>query len=101
MGNPVELRLFEMSSPLDRVPGETLSVGRQRTLRQHALVALGTHPLARRPTRPELGTCGDCTFRRAGRYPKCTLDVARMSRSIATDCRAWWPACPDHQAKDD
>lgn len=85
-------------------PAEPMSAGRRRTARQHMLVAIGVHPLARRPTRPELGTCGDCRFRELlshhGRtYPKCTLVPERVNHSAGTDCRAWWPACPDHESR--
>lgn len=100
-----ELTLFEVdqSTPATEL---RLSADRQRTLRQHAAVARGVHPLAQRPTRPDLGTCGDCAFRqvlnhRARSYAKCTFDPARLNHSANTDCRAWWPACPDHKKKDD
>lgn len=98
-----DLVLFDMKPTHSEVSG--LSVGRRRTLRQHALVEMGVHPLARRPTRPELGSCGDCAFRQVlhggnRSYPKCTFDPARVNHSVNTDCRAWWPACPDHKTKD-
>jgi hypothetical protein len=48
-------------------------------------------------------TCGNCRFRELldyhGRaYPKCTVDgELRIAHSTATDVRAWWPACIDHE----
>lgn len=101
----IELVLFEMQ-PLVVEPPAKLSPDRRRTLRQHTLVELGVHPLARRPTKPELGTCGDCRFRelisyRARTYPKCTRFPERVNHSAGTDCRAWWPACGDWEPKDE
>lgn len=42
-------------------------------------------------------TCGSCVHRvltghHNRTYPKC--DLTAMSFSAASDCRAWWPACP-------
>jgi len=50
-------------------------------------------------------TCGNCRFRevfgRAKRgYPKCTYGgdtPPRATHSAASDVRAWWPACTDHE----
>lgn len=82
-----------------------VSADARRTLRQHALVARGFHPLALSPTRPELGTCGGCAWRVLfGAYPKCTLPgdrARRLTHGPATDCRAWWPACGDFEGKSD
>jgi hypothetical protein len=87
-----------------------LSAGQRLTLRQKADVANGRHPLMGGPTRPELGTCGDCVHRvligsHSRGWPKCDwggpsqrgLDL--MSHSAATDCRAWWPACSNFEPK--
>ena len=77
------------------VPDRT-SAGRRLTLRQHAQVAAGVHPLTGLPARPELGTCGGCAHRIQSYrgYPKCDVgDGARITGGPATDCRAWWPAC--------
>lgn len=58
--------------------------------------------------------CGDCRYRMLGdwrharSYPKCWhgyqhADAAhpspppRISNGAATDVRAWWPACQDHE----
>lgn len=78
----------------------SLSADRRRTLRQRADVDRGVHPLTGEPTRPDLGTCGDCALRRVGqhhdkRYAKCWRDGGVLaSHSAASDVRAWWPACP-------
>lgn len=60
------------------------------------MVAEGTHPLTRRPARPDLGTCGDCAHRilvggHARSFPKC--DAGPLTGGEQTDVRAWWPAC--------
>ena len=94
--------------------GEQLSADRRRTLRQRADVAVGRHPLTRGPLAvgPSL-TCGRCRFREvlayhARSYPKCVWQPAsaeasswppRVSHGSASDVRAWWPACPDYEAK--
>lgn len=83
-----------------------LSPDRRRTARQHADIAAGRHPLTREPTRPDLGTCGDCAHRvqmrhNGGTYPKCDRDDGRLITSGAgSDVRAHWPACPHHTPKD-
>lgn len=52
--------------------------------------------------------CGNCLYRetqghRARSYPKCTWPTPgartgpRMSHGAASDCRAWWPGCTDHE----
>jgi hypothetical protein len=54
--------------------------------------------------------CGNCRFRAtdgvggvAGTYPKCfyregdTGPYKRAARGSASDCRAWWPGCADHE----
>lgn len=66
--------------------------------------------------------CGHCAYREPGEWPSCTIgrrevpnratdELARRlyptvtepgpreSRSEATDCRAWWPACYDYQPR--
>lgn len=65
-------------------------------------------------------TCGSCRFRQTithhnKTYPKCLRDltygghdaatvsldrVVNVSRGIATDVRAWWPACTGYEAGD-
>ena len=107
--------LFDVDRPAAPA-GE--SAGGSRARRQRELLAAGLHPLTlvlSRPLRlhPEAAPhddlkapgrrCGNCRFRRALQwgnraYPKCTLgDGARASHGAATDCRAWWSACPGHE----
>lgn len=87
---------------------ERLTDDRRRTLRQAAEVARGVHPLTRGPLHPEASreavrgdakgqpfTCGTCTHRIQRGYPKC--DLSTMSRSAASDVRAWWPACVKYE----
>ncbi|HEY5200056.1 MAG TPA: hypothetical protein VIJ31_04030 [Acidothermaceae bacterium] len=93
------------------VVDDGLSADRRRTLRQRRDVASGVHPLTGGKARPDLGTCGECTFRQLfrhhdGTYPKCfwtppswsaeryeTTAPPRLSHGTASDVRAWWPAC--------
>lgn len=91
--------------------GAPLSADQRRTQRQRRDVELGKHPLTGEQTRPDLGTCGTCALRSnefsPHGYPKCTRGAQHehraprpgpyMTRGAATDCRAWWPACPSHQ----
>jgi hypothetical protein len=96
--------LFDME-PVVTVPTEKLSRDRARTLRQKAHAAQGIHPLTKQRVHPDPArSCGNCAFRklinwRNRDYPKCTLGDAmpRANHSAASDCRAWWPACPDHE----
>lgn len=86
-----------------------LSPDRRRTLRQRTAAVNGTHPLAlvfgpSIRVHDDLGrSCGNCRFRvlhdyHNRSYPKCVVgDGARVSHSTATDVRAWWPACTDHE----
>lgn len=102
-------------------PGERVSSGRRRTIRQHRDIAAGRHPLTGGPLHPDAAPaepadaagrrCGNCRFRRATNwgtarsYPKCWYghdgDLShpppRYSHSEATDVRAFWPACADHE----
>lgn len=98
--------------------------GRRRTLRQHAAIDNGAHPLSvaldavlpLHPLAAEQGrTCWACRFRTvinlgtSRSYPKCliekgpyarTLSGARLPRVSAgpgTDIRKWWPGCRDHE----
>jgi hypothetical protein len=53
--------------------------------------------------------CGNCRFRAPvggaydGSFPKCVLpgpgagEPPRVTGSAASDVRAWWPGCSDHQ----
>lgn len=108
--------LFDGYDPPTR---EVLSPDRRRTLRQQQDVTAGRHPLTGGPLHPLASrhrdatapktdpfTCGSCYFRQtlstgAGAYPKCVADDGRrVSRSAASDVRAWWPACPDYTPGD-
>ncbi|GAA3078016.1 hypothetical protein [Streptosporangium carneum] len=112
-----ELMLFGTPDvPRPEPPKE--SPGVRRTRRQAGLLAVGVHPLSvvlsstlrlpeqaaphddrRAPGR----RCGNCAFRRtnAWGYPKCAFgDGVRASHSAATECRAWWPGCTDHEWKE-
>jgi hypothetical protein len=117
--------LFEIDAPPPAAgPPERLSPDRRRTQRQRAAVDAGRHPLSlvlagiRVNPDPTL-TCGNCHFRQPGRYPKClygyqqtelppgdyrrrhgathSVIEPRATHGAATDTRAWWPACTDHQ----
>lgn len=83
-------------------PVERLSAGRALTVRQKADVAAGRHPLMRGLRLLGNGeTCGSCAHRvtvhgGARDYPKCEF---RVTHSAASDCRAWWPACSQWEAK--
>lgn len=114
-----DLPLFDMDIPEPPSPAAKESQGRRRTRRQADLLRAGQHPLSTILGRPlplhaeaaPAGDrrapgrrCGNCAFRRHNHhgYPKCTHgDGARASCSDATDCRAWWPACVDHEWKED
>jgi hypothetical protein len=90
-----------------------VSAGRRRTLRQRAAVAAGVHPLALlfpgiRVNSDPARRCGNCVHRQRFRhrnraYPKCTVGGitdgpgGRMSHGSATDVRAWWPGCEQHE----
>ncbi|MEU8278191.1 hypothetical protein ACFYOK_37510 [Microbispora bryophytorum] len=112
--------LFDVDVPPTR-PAPKESEGVRRTKRQAALLAAGQHPLSvvlprPLPLHPEAAPyddrqaegrrCGNCAFRtrlshRAGRYAKCAFgDGARASHGAATDVRAWWSACADHEWKE-
>ena len=101
-----------------------LSPDRRRTQRQAEAITKGSHPLAliigttiRRhpgtigqeyaatdPAGRDL-TCGTCAQRETHgyhgrRYAKCMADGGRRTSSGAgTDCRSWWPACGDWEAR--
>jgi hypothetical protein len=115
-----ETPLFDGYEPPERPNVEVLSAGQRLTLRQAENASRGVHPLTRGPLHPEASrdatrgdkrnlpfTCGSCVHRAPSEgprdYPKClwrpTPD-ARMpfvTSGPATDCRGWWPACPQYQ----
>lgn len=109
--------LFPDLIPEEPETVEKLSAGRRLTIRQHADVERGRHPLGdhgatlSRELTEQGHTCGDCLYRTGGsshQWPKCwwpknptakTTDpqppTQRYTNGSATDCRAWWPACTD------
>lgn len=109
------MTLFDIDVPPPSEPAPKESAGVRRTKRQAALLAAGKHPLSTVLTRSlrlhaeaapaddhqaEGRRCGTCQFRQQNGwgYPKCTFgNGLRASHSEASDCRAWWPACTDHQ----
>ncbi|MFG3439900.1 hypothetical protein ACGF0J_21855 [Nonomuraea sp. NPDC047897] len=114
-----ELPLLEGPASAPAPTASPESADRARTRRQRELLAAGRHPLTAVLTRPlrlhaEAAPaddrqapgrrCGGCRFRQTSGwgFPKCMFgDGIRASRGAATDCRAWWPACVDHQGDDD
>lgn len=114
--------LFNVNTQPPPPPAEKISADRRRTIRQTEALASGRHPLelalgwpirlhaeaapADDRTAPGL-RCGNCRFRELLGYhghsfAKCTFTTTdkgypRLSHSTATDVRAWWPACRDHQ----
>jgi hypothetical protein len=90
-------------------PVEKLSAGRRLTLRQRADVEHRRHPLTRgRLTDVDGATCGSCVFRileshHARSYPKCHYGgrpFVRVTSSVVSDVRAWWPGCVDWKARE-
>jgi hypothetical protein len=70
-------------------------------------IARGIHPANDSPTRPDLGTCGDCAHlvrRTAGNKRnllKCPYHRLGTSSSEASDVRAGWPACIKFERRGD
>ena len=109
-----ELALFDIEPIPTPEPAEKLSADRRRTMRQHADVERGIHPITQRRVHPDSArTCGTCVFRQllhggSRSYPKCTFPTAevgtgplpRVTSSAASDIRAWWPGCSDHRPKE-
>lgn len=101
---------------------KAISADRRRTEVQHARILNGVHPLsgiiagcylalhveaAPANDRTAAGRrCGNCRFREVlghhdRAYGKCTWPDGsrkgpRVTSSAASDVRAWWPACRDH-----
>ena len=91
--------LFDPGPPLPD-PLDGLSAGQRLTLRNHQLLAEGTHPATHTATRPDLGRCGDCAHAiiehhggSARAWWKCELHRLGRSHSAASDIRVGWPAC--------
>lgn len=115
--------LFEVDESR-RVPEPPkLSADARRTQRQLEVLAAGYHPLAKTKLHSEAAPfadrsapgrrCGNCRFRevlgyRHNSFPKCmfpgdlgaddfeALGPPRVTHGVASDVRAWWPACADH-----
>lgn len=114
-----EPTLFDLdpAALADRPAGaDPVSAGRRLTARQADQIAHGIHPLTGGRLHPQAAPgeprdapgrrCGNCAHRRVGEYPKCFYGfdgrrAPRATRGPATDCRAWWPACPQHQPVSD
>jgi hypothetical protein len=121
--------LFDVpDAPAPEPPAPKESATVRRTRRQAAMLAAGIHPLSavlsvKLRLHPEAAPygdrqadgrrCGNCAFREpvyggAKNYQKCLFgwdgnprkDPPRASHGGATDCRAWWMACVDHQWKE-
>lgn len=120
--------LFPGYEPVEVQESAPLSADRRRTQRQADRVAIGVHPLTGGRLHPLASrhrdasspkddpfTCGSCWFRELfqpgnRKVAKCTFgltnehryvtDGPRISGSVATDVRAWWPACPEYTPGD-
>lgn len=114
-----------MSGALFDVPGikhapppePGLSPTQRRTRRQLELLLAGYHPLTlvlssplklhpdaapADDTKAPGVRCGSCRFRELlghhnRSYPKCVRPGMPVTHGPGTDCRAWWPACPDFE----
>lgn len=103
------LDLFPDLPHVEPVPVIPLSAGQRLTARQREAILAGRHPLSNLipglrlhadavmstdPAETKAGpTCGGCLHRRPGGFAKCVRTELTRSRSAASDCRAWWPAC--------
>lgn len=111
-----DLVLFDGPEPIPPAPKD--SDGVSRTKRQAAMLAAGRHPLSAVLSRSlrlhaeaaphddrqaDGRRCGNCRFRTKNHFndPKCGFgDGIRASHSQATDCRAFWSGCLDHEWKE-
>jgi hypothetical protein len=120
--------LFDVDRPAGETEPEKLSAGRRLTQRQRITIRTGLHPLSnvsagqlplhREASRdPDVDggrRCGNCAHHQratnrgtASYYPKCHYPdpsnpdyYPRVTSGAASDCRAWWPGCRDHQWKE-
>lgn len=116
------LPLFGDDPPDALPPRPKVSPEVRRRERQAECLAHGLHPLtaaAGVPIRlhPEAAPaddrtaagrrCSTCRFRQLvgwhnHTYPKCAFkNGVRASHGAGTDVRAWWPACVDHEPRDE
>jgi hypothetical protein len=88
----------DLADPEPPAPVERLSTDPKRTLRQHADLAAGRHPLTRGPVRQPAGeTSGSCAYREMRNggnrsYPKCVYLDGRTTRVAVFDhlmCCEW------------
>ncbi len=111
--------LFDVPAEPEPEPAPTESATVRRTRRQAAMLAAGIHPLSAvlsvklrlhaeaapyGDRQADGRRCGNCRFRelltwRSQTLPKCTYG-ARMTHGAASDVRAYWSACVDHQWKE-
>lgn len=94
--------LFPLPDLPDVEEPEKLSAGARLTLRRRRMLAARTHPVTRGPTRPDLGTCGDCEHsywrgEEQRRFWKC--DLVPVTFGPGTDIRVSWPACEKHEPR--
>jgi hypothetical protein len=119
--------LFDVEPVAAPVVEPAVSPGVRRTRRQAADLARGRHPLTGQPLHAQAATaddrdapgrrCGNCRWRRSTShhnraYPKCwfpgsqsaesyeTIGPLRATHGEASDVRAWWSACRDHEPGD-
>lgn len=118
-----EPTLFDLDVPVpEPEPKESATV--RRTKRQAARLAQGVHPLTGSRLHEEAAPaddrtapgrrCGNCRFRQVLRYhdksyPKCVHPGGvsaeqlekhgppRVTHGEASDVKAFWSACPDHE----
>jgi hypothetical protein len=89
-------------------PYEGMGQDARRTARRRELLEQGIHPITKQPTRPDLGTCGDCAnlvvkdIGRARHWFKCrlTLTVSHGSYPSGPDVRKSYPACTGFKSKE-
>jgi hypothetical protein len=94
---------FEVQPEPARDPYAGMGQDARRTARRRDLLEQGTHPITKRPTRPELGTCGDCAhllikdIGRSRRWFKCELTLSSDRYPVGPDVRKSYPACASFQ----
>ena len=85
-------------------PYEGMGQDARRTARRRELLEQGIHPITKRPTRPDLGTCGDCAnlvvkdIGRKRHWFKCDLALSGDVYPTGPDVRKSYPACTGFKA---
>ncbi len=108
--------LFELPADYEPPQPETGSADTRRTKRQLGWLSRGIHPITHLVLHVDAAPfddrkaeglrCDTCvhhvTSARRGRsFNKCdSRNGAYTTRSSATDCRAWWPACLLYEPKE-